>query len=93
MPPAFLVAGTQDQPAISQGLASLYLSLRDAGIPAELHLYDRVGHGFGLRSSTTGPIAEWPLRLVDWLGERFSTMPLTSDRRPAQTIGRCPPAQ
>ena len=66
-PPAFLLAGNQDNPAISQGLAQLYLEMRRAGARAELHLYEGVGHGFGLRSSNTGPVAAWPQRFIDWL--------------------------
>jgi len=66
-PPAFLLAGNQDDPAISQGLAQLYLDMRRAGARAELHLYEGVGHGFGLRSSNAGPVAAWPQRFVDWL--------------------------
>jgi endo-1,4-beta-xylanase len=66
-PPAFLVCGDKDQPAISQGLAELYLAMRRAGMPAELHIYAGVGHGFGMRNSNTGPVAGWPLRLIEWL--------------------------
>ena len=69
-PPAFLLGGADDRPAISQGLASLYVEFRKAGVPAELHLYDGVGHGFGLRSSNSGPVAAWPRRFLDWLQVR-----------------------
>jgi acetyl esterase/lipase len=69
-PPAFLLGGADDTPAISQGLALLYVEFRKAGVPAELHLYDGVGHGFGLRSSNSGPVAAWPRRFLDWLQER-----------------------
>jgi acetyl esterase/lipase len=69
-PPAFLLGGADDTPAISQGLAQLYVEFRKAGVPAELHLYDRVGHGFGLRSSNSGPVAAWPRRFLEWLQER-----------------------
>jgi acetyl esterase/lipase len=67
-PPAFLLGGAEDAPAISQGLAELYLKLRRAGGRAELHLYDGVGHGFGLRVGNTGPVAAWPQRFLEWLG-------------------------
>jgi len=66
-PPAFLLGGAEDQPAISQGLATLYLALRRAGARAELHLYEGVGHGFGLRADTVGPVAAWPQRFTEWL--------------------------
>jgi acetyl esterase/lipase len=67
-PPAFLLGGSEDRPAISQGLAELYLALRRAGGHAELHLYEGVGHGFGLRAGNTGPVAAWPQRFLEWLG-------------------------
>jgi acetyl esterase/lipase len=66
-PPAFLLCGADDQPAISQGLAELYVALRRAGVHAELHIYDGVGHGFGMRPGDTGPAAQWPQRLLEWL--------------------------
>jgi endo-1,4-beta-xylanase len=68
-PRAFLLGGAQDQPAISQGLAELYLAMRRAGAQAELHIYDGVGHGFGLRAENTGPVAAWPQRFLEWLDE------------------------
>jgi hypothetical protein len=40
------------------------VAARELKNPAELHLYDRVGHGFGIR----GPVAAWPRQFVDWLG-------------------------
>jgi len=66
-PPAFLLCGDSDQPAVSLGLAEMYLAMRRAGVPAELHIYAGVGHGFGLRSSNVGPVAEWPQRFIEWL--------------------------
>jgi acetyl esterase/lipase len=68
-PRAFLLGGAQDQPAISQGLAELYLAMRRAGAQAELHIYDGAGHGFGLRAENTGPVAAWPQRFLEWLDE------------------------
>lgn len=67
-PPAFLLAGSADRPAISQGLAEFYLALSRAGGRAELHVYEGVGHGFGVRAGNTGPIAAWPQRFLEWLG-------------------------
>ena len=49
-PPAFLLCGAEDQASISQGLADLYRAMRRSGLRAELHIYDGVGHGFGIRS-------------------------------------------
>ena len=69
-PPAFLLCGADDAPAISQGLANLYRSMRRAGVRAELHIYDGVPHGFGIRSENTGPAAAWPQRMLDWLQQQ-----------------------
>jgi acetyl esterase/lipase len=66
-PPAFLLCGAEDRENISQGLPQLYLDMKKAGISAELHVYAGVGHGFGLRLSQHGAVAEWPQVFLDWL--------------------------
>jgi endo-1,4-beta-xylanase len=67
-PPAFLACGNQDRANISEGLATLYLHMKKAGVNAELHIYASVGHGFGLRErSTSLRIAGWPARLNEWM--------------------------
>jgi acetyl esterase/lipase len=67
-PPAFLLCGEDDRAGISEGLPALFIQLKHAGVPAELHVYTAVGHGFGVRSANTGAIAEWPDRFLEWLG-------------------------
>ena len=66
-PPAFLLCGSNDRADISQGLAKVYLKFKEAKVPVELHIYSGVGHGFGLRASTTGPVSKWPDRFYEWL--------------------------
>ena len=66
-PPMFLLCGSDDRPEVIAGITSIYLKLREAKVPAELHLYDGIPHGFGLRSSNKGPISHWPQQFVDWL--------------------------
>jgi endo-1,4-beta-xylanase len=68
-PPAFLVCGNQDRPNISEGLATLYLNMKRAGINTELHIYASVGHGFGLRDKASLRIAGWPMRVKEWLSD------------------------
>jgi len=69
-PPAFLACGENDRQNISQGLPELYLAIKRAGGSAELHVYAGVGHGFGLRATTRGPVAGWIERFRDWLDGR-----------------------
>jgi acetyl esterase/lipase len=62
-PPTFLVHATNDS---SENSALLYLALKRAGVPAELHIYSTGGHGFGMRPASQ-PYAAWPRRCEEWL--------------------------
>ena len=66
-PPAFLVCGEDDRPDIAQGLPELYLALERAGVAAELHVYAKTGHGFGMRESNRNPVSKWPQILLEWM--------------------------
>jgi acetyl esterase/lipase len=67
-PPTFLAQCGDDKGSLPQGSTLLYLALIERQIPAELHIYERGGHGFGMqtRPNATGP-SDWPLRAADWL--------------------------
>ena len=67
VPPAFLACGENDRTNISQGLPELYLAMKKAGMSAELHVYAKVGHGFGYRTTSKGPVQQWVERFVEWL--------------------------
>src|SRR5262245_48116998 len=69
--PMFLVHASDDDQRGAQPEQSLalYRALRDAGVPAELHIYDRGGHGFGVRKSER-PVSHWPVRFAEWLRHR-----------------------
>lgn len=66
-PPAFLACGEADRPEIAQGVPELYIALRKAGVSAELHVYSKTGHGFGLRESNHGPSANWISLFLGWM--------------------------
>jgi endo-1,4-beta-xylanase len=68
-PPVFLLGGYGDRPDIAEGLAQVYIKYKQAGVPAELHIYSNAGHGFGLRQSNQGAVAGWMQRFSDWLGD------------------------
>jgi endo-1,4-beta-xylanase len=67
MPPVFIALGAKDRPDISLGMAQLYLKYKEAGIPAELHIYANAGHGFGYRPEVKSAAGAWPMRLHEWL--------------------------
>jgi endo-1,4-beta-xylanase len=69
-PPAFLACGENDRENIAQGLPQLYISMKKAGISAELHVFAGVGHGFGVRDRSRGEVAGWPARFHEWLDGR-----------------------
>jgi endo-1,4-beta-xylanase len=66
-PKAFLACGAMDRADISQGLAEFYLALARLHVPAELHIYAGIGHGFGIRNSNTKPVADWPELFLEWM--------------------------
>lgn len=68
-PPVFIVCGYDDRADISKGMATLYLKYKEEGVPAELHIYSKAGHGFGMRASNSGAVTGWPLRLAEWLAD------------------------
>lgn len=67
-PPTFL-AHANDDPVPAEGSAILYLALKKARVPAELHVWQGGGHGYGLRK-TDRPVTAWPERCEEWLRER-----------------------
>ena len=69
-PPAFLCCGFDDRPDISEVIAHVYLAFKQAGIPAELHIYSGAGHGFGVRAKNKSPSGAWLVRFHEWMGER-----------------------
>ena len=69
MPPLFIACGYGDRPDISEGMASLYLKYKAAGVKAELHIYSNAGHGFGYRPGTTTAAGAWPFRFREWLAD------------------------
>jgi acetyl esterase/lipase len=68
LPPTFITQMGDDTASLPQGSALLYLELINRKVPAELHIYERGGHGFGMRSrpNATGP-NDWQPRAVNWL--------------------------
>jgi acetyl esterase/lipase len=64
-PPMFF-AMAQDDHVNSLNCTALYAALTQAMVPAELHLFTRGGHGYGLRATCT-PVTQWPNRAVRWL--------------------------
>ena len=66
-PPAFLLAASDDTKA-AETVTRLHALYRARGVPAELHLFVKGGHGFNMgQRSPYRAIQRWPERLEDWL--------------------------
>ena len=64
-PPTF-IAITHDDGDRGIFAALYYAELKRHRVSAELHVYSKGGHGYGLRASAN-PVSTWPARMEDWL--------------------------
>lgn len=64
-PPAFLVHAGDDKAVPAGNSIAYYEALLRNKVPAELHLYQNGGHGFGMNNRTTTD--QWTERLKNWL--------------------------
>jgi acetyl esterase/lipase len=69
-PPTFLFHTAEDSAVPVENSIEFFLALRKAGVPAEMHVYEKGRHGLGL--GTKDPkiafaLGTWPVRLHDWM--------------------------
>ena len=64
-PPQFIVQ-TQDDPVHVENALVYFKVLKNARVPAELHIYAEGGHAYGMRH-TALPISTWPQSVETWL--------------------------
>jgi acetyl esterase/lipase len=65
-PPTFIVQAEDDPVDDVRESLTYFLVLKKAGVPVEMHLYAKGGHGFGLRS-TANPITHWNTLAETWM--------------------------
>jgi acetyl esterase/lipase len=65
-PPSFIFSTNEDEGVPAENSVAFYLALRDAGVPAELHVYERGPHGVGMAAEDFA-LSSWTDRLADWL--------------------------
>ncbi|WP_434026851.1 alpha/beta hydrolase [[Pseudomonas] boreopolis] len=66
-PPTFLVHAQDDAVVPVENSLLFYDALRRAGVPAEMHLFPRGGHGFGTRGTAGLTTAAWPRLALAWI--------------------------
>ena len=65
-PPVFLAHGGADIESDPEHSVAMYVALKRAGIPTELHIYAGAAHDFGVRKSDQ-PCTTWTTSCADWL--------------------------
>jgi len=68
-PPTFLFATSNDDVVPVENSVNFYVALHKAGVPAELHVFEKGPHGVGLALGNPA-LGEWPALLANWLRQR-----------------------
>jgi len=68
-PPTFLFSSSTDTVVPPENSVAFYLALRKAGVPAELHIFEKAEHGVGLGLNDPG-VGQWGRLLIEWLRGR-----------------------
>jgi acetyl esterase/lipase len=69
-PPTFLFHTSEDGAVPVENSIEFYRALRKAGVPAEMHIYEKGRHGIGLGKQDpkiAWALGTWPARLHDWM--------------------------
>ena len=67
--PAFLTSAGLDDAFHARQTVEFFNELFKVGVPADLHIYARGGHGGAIRARNGIPFGTWHLRFQDWLGD------------------------
>jgi acetyl esterase/lipase len=68
-PPTFLLSTSQDTVVPPENTVAFYLALQKAGVPAEMHIFEKGPHGVGLDLDDPA-LGMWPTLLANWLRQR-----------------------
>ena len=68
-PPTFIFQTNQDPAVPAENSVHYFLALRQAGVPAEMHVFERGVHGVGLANNDPA-LAPWSVLLANWLRGR-----------------------
>ncbi len=75
--PIFIAVAGDDQLGMMPMSISIYRKWHDAGQPAELHIYEKGGHGFGMRTQNL-PADTWYERFGEWMKMQGIWQPVVS---------------
>ena len=81
----FVLAASDDQLGLAPHSVKLYNKWMSAKKTAELHLYAKGGHGFGMKIQNL-PTDNWIERFADWLKVQGFMPPPTAPANPFQRM-------
>jgi dipeptidyl aminopeptidase/acylaminoacyl peptidase len=56
----------EDDPVHVENAVVYFMALKNAKVPAELHVYAAGGHGYGLRRTALA-VTTWPASVITWM--------------------------
>ncbi|MFV0377142.1 MAG: alpha/beta hydrolase, partial [Mangrovibacterium sp.] len=65
-PPAFMVLADDDRGVVPENSIRFYQAMKKYNVPAEMHIFTKGGHGFGMRKNGL-PVEQWPNLFVQWM--------------------------
>lgn len=65
-PPTFLILADDDGAVPPRNSIEFYMALKKFNIPAEMHIFSKGGHGFGM-NKINQPVDQWPNLFAQWL--------------------------
>lgn len=68
-PPTFLILADDDKAVPPKNSIEFYSALKKYNVPAEMHIFQKGGHGFGMHQDGI-PVNNWPNMFIDWLKAR-----------------------
>ena len=68
-PPTFIFQTNEDTAVPAENAVHYFLALRRAGVPAEMHVFEKGPHGVGLANDDAA-LSAWPTLLANWLRVR-----------------------
>ena len=69
-PPTFMIHASDDPSVPTENSLNYLAALRAAKIPAEAHIFEEGGHGFGIGLAQGKPAAAWPELFLAWSKRR-----------------------
>jgi acetyl esterase/lipase len=69
-PPTFLVATQDDDAVPARNAMAFYDAMITNGVPGELHIWQKGGHGFGMITPGAPVAGEWLPKVRDWMRGR-----------------------